>query len=503
MAIRSVPLDPAEVAIGGTVPPIKVLAIGGQTPNVAVPSTFTHVQGNSAFAAGGVSLLAVTLGAAPKPGNLVCVAVGGFTTGNTGALALVSVKDSNGNVYTITPSSPSNGLENSAASCWLAYLLNAPSNATATITATFAATVQSDIVVWADEFSHTGSGLVTFDKDASAQGYFQRDTLNGPVIVPTYSNSLLYAAVTGNGAVSAANAPWTIGLIDATTGWATEYDLSASAPTVASVNFSAQSVWDSMAMCFYVASNPPVSNYDILPLGPTGRSVIVEGVSGGIPIPVSFAIPLGTNLVKVADSPVMTAATFSSATAAIAQAGTQIVGVVGSGAAFLDAVITAGTAPANGLMTLAVNRTTAPSLTTGQSVGLQCDYAGDLFVKPYRHSKTVAATGNIASVTPANIIGSQGAGIFADLSAVVLTLREGATANVFFGVLISDGTNSYRFNFMSQSATTIQAASPIQINFDPPIPAASTATAWTIAVTSATDSPSVDYICNFVLQKAS
>jgi len=494
-----IPISGTISVTQGTTPWI----MGGQAPNAPVASTFAHVQGKSAFVAGGVSTLSVVLTSAPTLGNLVCVAVGAYTTGNTGGVVLVSVKDSNGNIYTISPSSPSNGLENEAGSCWLAYLLSAPSNATATITATFAATVQSDIVVWADEFSHTGSGLVTFDKDASAQGYFQRDTLNGPVIVPTYSNSLLYAVAIGSGSVSGVNAPWTVGLIDATTGWATEYDLSASSPTIVSVNFSAQAVWDSMAMVFYAASNPAVLSQDFIPLGPSGRSVIIEGVSGGIPIPVSFATPLGTNLVKVADSPVMVAATFASATTAIAQAGTQIVGLVGSSAAFLDTVITAATAPANGLMTLAVNRTTAPSLTTGQSVGLQCDYAGDLFVKPIRRSKTVAATGNIASATPANIIGSQGAGIFADLSAVVLTLREGATANVFFGVLISDGTNSYRFNFMSQSATTIQAASPIQINFDPPIPAASAATAWTIAVTSTTDSPSVDYICNFVLQKAS
>jgi hypothetical protein len=146
--------------------------------------------------------------------------------------------------------------------------------------------------------------------------------------------------------------------------------------------------------------------------------------------------------------------------------------------------------------------TAAPATASGAAVALQTDSFGNLFVNPIRRSQVVPATGNIASTTPATMLAAQGAGIFADLSSIVLTVRQGATANIFFGILISDGTNTYRFNFMSQSATTITPSAPVNVNFDPPIPAKTANTAWTIALSAATDTPSVDYVAMFVQQKA-
>jgi hypothetical protein len=496
MAIRSVPLDPAEVSLGGNVAPTKIQVVGGKTQNTPAAGNFSHVQGSEARTAGPVTSAFVTLGATPKPGNLVCVAIAAF--GGTGII-LSSVEDSNGNVYTITPGSPSNVNESTALDIWLAYLLSAPANAAAKITATFVSSVTTDVVVWADEFSVPVGTQAAFDNDAVGSGATS-SSITGtnfaagvPTITPTNSNSLLYSALGPSGAVSSVNAPWTLGIIDGSSGAANAYILSAGSSVALAYVLGGPSSFNSMAAAFYLM-NPSSSIYSGVSLGPFGRSVIVEGASGSgvVPVPVVVKSNTPVNLVAIAGFPV-----------AVGVSGLLQVGIVGNIGVALDAVITAGTAPANGLMTLAVNRTTAPSLTTGQSVGLQCDYAGDLFVKPYRHSKTVAATGNIASATPANIIGSQGAGIFADLSAIVLTLREGATANIFFAVLISDGTASYRFNFLSQDVLTQTPSAPIAINFDPPIPASSAAVAWTIALSSATDTPSVDYICNFVLQKAS
>jgi hypothetical protein len=150
----------------------------------------------------------------------------------------------------------------------------------------------------------------------------------------------------------------------------------------------------------------------------------------------------------------------------------------------------------------ATYNSTAPTTVAGAAGPLQTDGYGNLYVNEVRRSQVIAATGNIASITAANIIAAQGAGIFADLAALVLTLREGTTANIFFGVNISDGTKTYRFNFMSQDVTTFQAGAPLTINFDPPLPATNANTAWTIALTSATDAPSVDYVCTFIKQQA-
>lgn len=147
--------------------------------------------------------------------------------------------------------------------------------------------------------------------------------------------------------------------------------------------------------------------------------------------------------------------------------------------------------------------TSAPAPANTAAVSVQSDGAGNIFVNPYRRSQVVTATGNIASVTPANIIAAQGAGIFADLAALVLTCRIGATAAVLFGVLISDGTKSYRFNLSSELAATGGGNPPLTINFEPPLVATTANVAWTIALTSVTDSPSVDYVTTFIQQKAS
>jgi hypothetical protein len=144
----------------------------------------------------------------------------------------------------------------------------------------------------------------------------------------------------------------------------------------------------------------------------------------------------------------------------------------------------------------------APIPAAGAASPVQVDAYGNIFVNEIRRSQVVPATGNIASATAATLLAAQGAGIFADMSSLVLTLREGATANIFFGVLVSDGTNSYRFNFLAQDVTTQPPSSPFQLSFNPPIPAHAANTAWTIALTSATDSPSVDYIAVFVKQQA-
>lgn len=70
----------------------------------------------------------------------------------------------------------------------------------------------------------------------------------------------------------------------------------------------------------------------------------------------------GTNLHMVLDSGTVTTVSASR--------------TVGNGGAVLDAVNTAATAPANGVLTLGLYNSTEPSPTTGQSVGIQLDSKG-------------------------------------------------------------------------------------------------------------------------------
>jgi hypothetical protein len=88
-------------------------------------------------------------------------------------------------------------------------------------------------------------------------------------------------------------------------------------------------------------SNDATAQYQPIPLGTTGRSVIIEGFSGGTAVAVDIA---------------------------------------GHAGATLDGVITAATAPANGLAILDVYQSSPFVLTAGQSVAIQSDINGNLKV---------------------------------------------------------------------------------------------------------------------------
>jgi hypothetical protein len=211
------------------------------------------------------------------------------------------------------------------------------------------------------------------------------------------------------------------------------------------------------------------------------------------PYALSIAGSVTSNLNRVGGALVTTTAQAS---------GTQVVGIEGSTGAVLDAVITAATAPANGLAVLSVNQTTAPSLTIGQSVALQSDYAGSVFVKPYRRGQTVAkATTISATVTTTSVLAAQ-TGLFADISNLIITVTAAASVDTPFTCTLSDGTASYIFDMDTGAiATAVAAPNPINISFNPPLPATSTATAWTITNSSAT--PTIHVVVVAVLQKAS
>ncbi len=197
-----------------------------------------------------------------------------------------------------------------------------------------------------------------------------------------------------------------------------------------------------------------------------------------------------TNLQNVNGSGVATAAS-----------GVQKVGIVGNAGATLDGVITAATAPANGAVVLTVQNTTAPSLTTGQSVALQSDYEGSLFVKPYRRAQTTSKATTIASSSgTTTVLAAQAAGIFADISSLVITVTPAAATAIQFTATLSDGTNSYLYDLDTGTTAASSVAGTVNITWNPPLPATSAATAWTIALSVATVTVHITVVA--ALQKA-
>jgi hypothetical protein len=218
--------------------------------------SFTHVQGKVAATAGSGSptTLAVVLNAAPTAGNLVCVAFcpGVSVTGLT-------VKDANNNSYTVTPLSPST-FQTGCGQVWLAYLLSAPANASATINLSWTTTAQT-APAWVDEFSFTG-GSAAFDLDVANNTGVAGTTINTPSITPAGAGELLFAGAAAGGTISApvaggasTNGVWTGAAGAITSGDMAEYRLSSSSGATA-VNYTQSSgAWSGMAMALKIVAS--------------------------------------------------------------------------------------------------------------------------------------------------------------------------------------------------------------------------------------------------------
>ena len=146
---------------------------------------------------------------------------------------------------------------------------------------------------------------------------------------------------------------------------------------------------------------------------------------------------------------------------------------------------------------------TPPAPATTTSLPLQADYEGSLFVKPYRRSQTVAQATTIATSTAATtILAAQAAGVFADITDLVITVVPGATVSTAFLATLSDGTNTYIYSLSTGALATVPAPSNnLDLDFDPPLPATTAATVWTLTLSSNTPTIYVTVIA--ALQKAS
>lgn len=224
---------------------------------------FVHIQDANGAVANTSLTASVTLGAAPKQGNLVCVAV---NFGNGSVVPTVKVADSNGNQYTVASWSPASVNASSANIAWIAYLLSAPANASATITATFSSISggAAGAVVDAMEFNYT-SGIIQADNNVA--GFGTGAAVNSPSITPSSAGALLFAYASPGDALTGVSGAW----VEESSGpdniaAIMAYILSASSgPTAVGFVQAASAPWDAVAASF-VLSSP---NYSLDDYGQT------------------------------------------------------------------------------------------------------------------------------------------------------------------------------------------------------------------------------------------
>jgi len=219
--------------------------------------TFAHVAGQSA--SGGVSgsyAATVVLPNNPTPGNTVCVAAMTFNN-DVSTAPTVTIRDSNSNAYTVSPSSPVSGVPvGYIGFLFLAYLLVAPANASKTITATFSMATGGYAGIFADEFAPTG-GTPVFDSDAAATG--TGSSAHSPSVPVAGSTELLYSGVMIGNYSPTANSPWTANTAGAIfDSWLAAFDVSASSNTLISSttvsDFTTTSVAAGDVLGFYLTS---------------------------------------------------------------------------------------------------------------------------------------------------------------------------------------------------------------------------------------------------------
>jgi hypothetical protein len=163
---------------------------------------FTYVNGNSISASSTPTVTVTVTGAVPVQGDLLIASA--MVIQNSGTFpATLSVKDSNGNAYTLSPSSPATGGATNKV-MYMAYLV-APSSVTTAVTFTFSTSI-STAYCCVEHFSPNG-GVVAFDKDSAAANQ-SGTTINGPSLTPSQSGELLYTFAYSSQLPTAAGSGW-------------------------------------------------------------------------------------------------------------------------------------------------------------------------------------------------------------------------------------------------------------------------------------------------------
>lgn len=207
---------------------------------------FSFRQAPTPVTGASVTSVSATLTSTPNQGNLIIVAV--VSANSVATPPTVTVKDANNNVYAATPNSPSLGNSEAitAGAPWL-FSLVAPSNASKTITATYASTVGFGYILPV-EFT-VANGFAVFDVDAAGNGA-SGTAINTPTITPATAAELLFFLATPAHTITSVNSPWTQASTTAS-GIACGYVLSGSSGgTAVNCTTNSSGAWEAMAAAF-------------------------------------------------------------------------------------------------------------------------------------------------------------------------------------------------------------------------------------------------------------
>jgi len=192
--------------------------------------------------------------------------------------------------------------------------------------------------------------------------------------------------------------------------------------------------------------------------------VTIRGSVGGALVSLDNALPTGANVIGAltANQSINNAQWGGTNTVNGGVAGTVAVGGVTAAAA---------TSTGNPVRIGAIGRTTNPTaVTDGQVANVMTDKMGRLVVVNQHHRNLVSsqATTITSSVTATTIIAAGGASVFRDISHLSIT-NGSATATT---VTLLGATGNFIWN--------VPAGGGFMQNFDPPLPATTANTAWTI-----------------------
>jgi len=189
---------------------------------------------------------------------------------------------------------------------------------------------------------------------------------------------------------------------------------------------------------------------DSLPPGGSSTS-LTDGTNGTVAVkPGSTPAAASDIALVVAVSPNNTIpenqTQIAGAAIATAAAGVQKVGVVGSSGGVVDAVIGAGTAPANMVVTGGVRNTTPPAPTNGQSTALQLDSSSGLRVTTEGGKPTYASQFQVTSLANYTVvlIGSGTKTVKVTRVRLSVNIGAAALASVFLTLFtsVSGGTSA-------------------------------------------------------------
>ena len=177
-----------------------------------------------------------------------------------------------------------------------------------------------------------------------------------------------------------------------------------------------------------------------------------------------------------ATDPALVVSVSPNSPASLAAETTKVIGTVralGNAGAVVDAA-QGGTPPANALQTSAIAATALPAATTATKtvVPMADKFGRQVLVLQGDRALFTPFSVQSTAASPATLLASGGAGVFTDITELILTNEGAATI-----VSISDGTITYKFALAANGGLTKTFATPL--------PATSAATAWTISNSAA------------------